>query len=168
MHEKCLPEQNNKNWMCTLTINLAFSTYLYSTWSWAIQRIYTLVWIKPVWFNKNIIMKCWMSVGWHVIWCPVSRITTRFRRRYMAEILPIRRQTLSNQSMKCWSCVSWICIVAYFCHHLSDNYVDFSDLYVDSSDLYVDFSFVSKWILKTCSCPINAIQITTKLSDKST
>ena len=47
MHEKCLPEQNNKNWMCTLTINFAFSTYLYSTWSWAIQKIYTLVWIKP-------------------------------------------------------------------------------------------------------------------------
>ena len=29
-------------------------------------------------------------------------------------------------------------MVAYFCHHLSDNYVDLSDLYVDLSDLYVD------------------------------
>ena len=31
-------------------------------------------------------------------------------------------------------------MVAYFCHHLSDNYVDLSDLYVVLSDLYVDFS----------------------------
>ena len=30
--------------------------------------------------------------------------------------------------------------VAYFCHHLSDNYVDLSDLYVDLSDHYVDLS----------------------------
>ena len=29
-------------------------------------------------------------------------------------------------------------MVAYFCHHLSDNYVDLSDIYVDLSDLYVD------------------------------
>ena len=29
-------------------------------------------------------------------------------------------------------------MVAYFCHHLSDNYVDLSDLYVVLSDLYVD------------------------------
>ena len=28
-------------------------------------------------------------------------------------------------------------MVAYFCHHLSDNYVDLSDLYVDLSDNYV-------------------------------
>ena len=35
---------------------------------------------------------------------------------------------------------AWICMVAYFCHHLSDNYVDLSDLYVDLSDLYVDLS----------------------------
>ena len=40
-------------------------------------------------------------------------------------------------------------MVAYFCHHLSDNYVDLSDLYVilsdlkvDLSDLYVDLSLV--------------------------
>ena len=64
-----------------------------------------------------------MPVGWDVKWCPVSRTITpltrkRFRwrvgswgppgkhwshftnspRRYMAEILPIRRKTLSNQS----------------------------------------------------------------------
>ena len=31
-------------------------------------------------------------------------------------------------------------MVAYFCHHLSDNYVDLSDLYVILSDLYVDLS----------------------------
>ena len=29
-------------------------------------------------------------------------------------------------------------MVAYFCHHLSDNYVDLSDLYVDLSVIYVD------------------------------
>ena len=34
------------------------------------------------------------------------------------------------------------CMVAYFCHHLSDNYVDLSDLYVDLSDLYVDLSLI--------------------------
>ena len=40
-------------------------------------------------------------------------------------------------------------MVAYFCHHLSVNYVDFldlnvvlSDLYVDLSDLYVDLSLI--------------------------
>ena len=31
-------------------------------------------------------------------------------------------------------------MVAYFCHHLSDNYVDLSDLYVVLLDLYVDLS----------------------------
>ena len=31
-------------------------------------------------------------------------------------------------------------MVAYFCHQLSDNYVDLSDNYVDLSDLYVDLS----------------------------
>ena len=31
-------------------------------------------------------------------------------------------------------------MVVYFCHHLSDNNVDFSDLYVVLSDLYVDLS----------------------------
>ena len=37
----------------------------------------------------------------------------------------------------------FICMVAYFCHHLSeDNYVDLSDLYVDLSDLYVDLSLI--------------------------
>ena len=30
--------------------------------------------------------------------------------------------------------------MAYFCHHLSDNYVNSSDLYVDPSDIYVDLS----------------------------
>ena len=33
-------------------------------------------------------------------------------------------------------------LVAYFCHHLSDNYVDLPDLYVVLSDLYVDFSLI--------------------------
>ena len=33
-----------------------------------------------------------------------------------------------------------ISMVAYFCHHLSDNYVDLSHIYVDLSDLYVDLS----------------------------
>ena len=33
-------------------------------------------------------------------------------------------------------------MVAYFCHHLSDNYVDLSDIYVDLSDLYVDLSLI--------------------------
>ena len=33
-------------------------------------------------------------------------------------------------------------MVAYFCHHLSDNYVDLSDLYVVLSDLYVDLSLI--------------------------
>ena len=40
-------------------------------------------------------------------------------------------------------------MVAYFCHHLSDNYVDLSDLdvalsdlHVDLSDLYVDLSLI--------------------------
>ena len=33
-----------------------------------------------------------------------------------------------------------ILMVAYFCHHLSDNYVDFLDLYVDLSVNYVDLS----------------------------
>ena len=50
-------------------------------------------------------------------------------------------------------------------------YVDLSAIYVDVSDIYVDLSLIhllEKWILKTRSCPINAIHITTKLSDKST
>ena len=29
-------------------------------------------------------------------------------------------------------------MVAYFCHHLSDSYVDLSDLHVVLSDLYID------------------------------
>ena len=50
-------------------------------------------------------------------------------------------------------------MVAYFCHHLSDNYVDLSDLYVVLSDLCVDLSLIH--LLENESCPINAIQITT-------
>ena len=30
------------------------------------------------------------------------------------------------------------CMVTYFCHHLSDKYVDLSDLYAVLSDLYID------------------------------
>ena len=32
------------------------------------------------------------------------------------------------------------CMVAYFCHHLSYNYIDLSDLYVDLLVIYVDLS----------------------------
>ena len=31
-------------------------------------------------------------------------------------------------------------MVAYFCHHLSDVYVDLSDNYVHLSDIYIHFS----------------------------
>ena len=31
-------------------------------------------------------------------------------------------------------------MVAYFCHHLSDLYVNLSDIYVDLLDLFVDLS----------------------------
>ena len=31
-------------------------------------------------------------------------------------------------------------MVAYWCYHLSDNYLDLSDLYVDLSVIYVDLS----------------------------
>ena len=31
-------------------------------------------------------------------------------------------------------------MVDYFCHYLSDNYIDLSNLYVDSSVIYVDLS----------------------------
>ena len=62
-------------------------------------------------------------------------------------------------------------MVAYFCHILSDNYSDLSDLHVELSDLRVDLSLIhllENKNFKTCSCAVNAIQITTKLSDKST
>ena len=45
-------------------------------------------------------------------------------------------------------------MVAYFCHHLSDNYVDLSDLYVDMSVIYVDLFIMltfQKKIIKTSS-----------------
>ena len=58
------------------------------------------------------------------------------------------RNSLSIQSQQNISHISHILIpittckslVAYFCHHLSDNYVDLSDLYVVLLDLYVDLS----------------------------
>ena len=34
----------------------------------------------------------------------------------------------------------YISMVAYFCHHLSNNYVGLSDLYFVLSDLYFDLS----------------------------
>ena len=43
-----------------------------------------------------------------------------------------------------------IYMVGYFCHHLSDNYVDLSDLYVDLSDLYVDLSLLHFLENKSC------------------
>ena len=52
-------------------------------------------------------------------------------------------------------------MVAYFCHHLSDNNVDLSDNYVDLSDLYVDLSLIH--LLEYKFGPVNAIQIATKL-----
>ena len=41
-----------------------------------------------------------------------------------------------------WNHIIWheMPMVAYFCHHLSDNYVDLSDNHVDLSDNYVDLS----------------------------
>ena len=42
-----------------------------------------------------------------------------------------------------------IVMVGYFCHHLSDNYVDLTDLYVDLSDHYVD---LSDNFVVTCIC----------------
>ena len=38
------------------------------------------------------------------------------------------------------SVINYMTMVAYFCHHLSDFYVDLSDFYVDLSDLCVDLS----------------------------
>ena len=66
-------------------------------------------------------------------------------------------------------------MVAYDCHHLSYNYVNLlelyvvlSDHYVELSDLYVEFSLIDFFYnIKTCFCPVNIKQITTKLSDKS-
>ena len=62
-------------------------------------------------------------------------------------------------------------MVVYFCHHLSDNYVDLTYIYVVLSYLYVDLSLIrmlQNKKLKPCSFPGNAIQIRKQLSDKST
>ena len=40
----------------------------------------------------------------------------------------------------CYLQMKGVIMVAYFCHYLSDNYVDLSDNYVDLSDFYVDLS----------------------------
>ena len=54
----------------------------------------------------------------------------------MAAPMSMRILVKCNSSMFFLSVV----MVAYFCHQLSDNYVDLSDLYVVLSDLYVDLS----------------------------
>ena len=38
-------------------------------------------------------------------------------------------------------CDYFVTIVVYFCHNLSDNYVNLSDLYVDMRVIYVDLSY---------------------------
>ena len=75
-------------------------------------------------------------------------------------------------------------MVSYFCHRLSDNYVDLSDLYVVLSDLYVDLSdlyvdlsdfyvdsslihLFEKKIFKNAFLPSLCHTDKTKLSDKS-
>ena len=50
-------------------------------------------------------------------------------------------------------------MVADFCHHLSDDYIDLSYLYVVLSDLYVDLSLIRLLENKSLSL---LTQITTK------
>ena len=57
-------------------------------------------------------------------------------------VAPYRSGFLFYYSMIYFSVLHCIFMVAYFCHHLSDNYVDLSDLYVVLSDLYVDLSLI--------------------------
>ena len=48
---------------------------------------------------------------------------------------------ISASCVKIITCLPrYAVMVACFCHHLSDNYVDLSDLYVVLPDLYVDLS----------------------------
>ena len=107
-----------------------------------------------------------MSVGRDVKWCPVSRITTplarkrpfplilmksrlvraasetsKFRRRYMTEILPIRPETLSNQS------INWIINISayiYFCNFFSVRRQVHVLLYQSILCLFIEQSF-SSW-----------------------
>ena len=58
--------------------------------------------------------------------------------RYMAG--PLGRSFIGETSVTIQYLNITLLMVAYFCHHLSDNYVDLSDNYVDLSDLYVDLS----------------------------
>ena len=51
-----------------------------------------------------------------------------------------------NLTSKINAVVGIITMGAYFCNHLSENYVDLSDIYVDLSDHYVDLSDV----MSTC------------------
>ena len=77
--------------------------------------------------------------------------------------------------------LSLVTMVAYFCHHLSDNYVDLSVIYVDLSDHYVDLSekyhhnywlnilFLYRVNATNCHLLVDLISDkSTSLSDKST
>ena len=64
-------------------------------------------------------------------------------------------------------------IFTKICHQLSENYVGSSDLYIifpDCQFFILTFHLIIcyKINLKMCSCPISALQITTKFSDKAT
>ena len=50
-------------------------------------------------------------------------------------------------------------MMAYFCHHLSDNYVDLSDPYVDLSVISVDLSDNYFDIKNFSTMPITAIDL---------
>ena len=45
-----------------------------------------------------------------------------------------------NPIKRCSTRVIVKAMMAYCCHHLSDNYVDLSDLYIDLPVIYVDLS----------------------------
>ena len=49
----------------------------------------------------------------------------------------IRLSLLYLALIKTYKNTEW----AYFCHHLSDNYVDLADTYVDLSVIYVNLSY---------------------------
>ena len=61
-------------------------------------------------------------------------------------------------------------LVRYLCWLLKSLCRLFSSLYwlIRSLCWLVTYSFVRNLIIKTCSCPVNTIKITTKLSDNST
>ena len=45
-----------------------------------------------------------------------------------------------------------LAMVAYFCHHLSDNYVDLSENYIDLSDYDVDLSDIKLYYTLNKGC----------------